>query len=78
MELWIEGWFATPGRPVLIDDAGEFNRTRSAPGVAGEGLLEIRYFTPADLAPLQDLYVTRAHFILRAIYAQGTGEGRWR
>ena len=70
LELWIEGWFVTPGRPVLIDDAGEFNRSRQAPGVAGEGLFEIRYFTPADLAPLQDLYVTRAHFILRAVYAE--------
>ena len=68
LELWIEGWFVTPSRPVLIDGAGEFNRSKRAQGVGGESLFEIRYFTRADLAPLQDLYVTRAHFIVRTVY----------
>ena len=68
IELWIEGWFVTPSRPVLIDDVGEFNRSKRAQGVAGESLFELRFFTPADLAPLQDIYITRAHFIVRTVY----------
>jgi len=75
LEVWIEGWFVTPSQPVLIDDVGEFNRSRRAQGVAGESLFEIRYFTPEDLASLQDIYVTRAHFILRAVYPVPEGTG---
>jgi len=70
LELWIEGWFVTPDRPILVDDVGEFNRSRRTQSMAGESLFELRFFTPADLTALQDIYVTRAHFILRAIYAE--------
>jgi len=38
--------------------------------VAGQSLYEIRYFTPEDLAPLWDIYVTRAHFIIRTVYPE--------
>jgi len=76
LELWIEGWFVTPSQPVLIDDVGEFNRSKRAQSMAGESLFQLRYFTPQDLAPLQDLYVTRAHFILRTVYPRdGDQEG---
>lgn len=66
--IWLQGWFVTPQRPILIDDVGEFNRSKRAQSVAGEHLYEIRYFTPEDLAPLRDIYVTRAHFIVRTVY----------
>ena len=68
LEVWIDGWFVTPSNPILIDGAGEFNRSRRAQGVAGESLFELRFFTPADLASFQDIYITRAHFILRTVY----------
>jgi inner membrane protein len=68
LEVWVEGWLVTPSNPVLIDGAGEFNRSKRAQGVAGESLFELRFFTPADLASFQDIYITRAHFILRTVY----------
>jgi hypothetical protein len=68
LEVWIEGWLVTPSNPVLIDGAGEFNRSKRAQGVAGESLFELCFFTPADLASFQDIYITRAHFILRTVY----------
>jgi len=54
---------------------GEFNRSKRAQSVAGQSLYEIRYFTPADLAPLRDIYVTRAHFIIRTVYSEPGGRG---
>jgi multidrug efflux pump subunit AcrA (membrane-fusion protein) len=76
LELWIEGWFVTPQRPLLIDDVGEFNRAKRAQNVAREHLYQIRYFTPQDLLPLQNVYVSRAHFIVRIIYPAEESKGR--
>jgi len=68
LEVWIEGWFITTGSPIIMDDAGEFNRVKSVRLGDGETRFEVCFFTPLDLMPYQDVYVSHANFILRVVY----------
>ncbi|MFQ6111837.1 MAG: metal-dependent hydrolase, partial [Nitrospinota bacterium] len=42
LEVWIEGWFITTSSPMLVDDAGEFNRVKASRSARGESQFTLR------------------------------------